>query len=209
VRALLLALCLPLGCSHDVLVGMNDPGAAGAGAGCVPVTCEGAIYACGDCVDNDGDGRVDADDPECFGACDDTEDSFYDGTVGPSAAACKQDCYFDRDTGSGNDGCHFSQKCDPLSADAQCAYDPSTTIPGTSSSCADLESEQTPDCLSVCLPLVPAGCDCFGCCEIPAGSGVFVWLGSTVDGVGSCDSESVGDGTRCRPCTPVPSCFRE
>src|SRR5690606_4250483 len=40
-----------------------------------PVDCGGTIYACGDGMDNDGDGFVDLLDPECTGPCDDDESS--------------------------------------------------------------------------------------------------------------------------------------
>jgi hypothetical protein len=43
---------------------------------CDPVPCGGAIGQCNDREDNDGDGLVDLDDPECTGPCDDDEGSF-------------------------------------------------------------------------------------------------------------------------------------
>lgn len=190
------------------------PGAAGAG-GCEPATCSGKIYACGDCIDNDMDGFVDADDSQCLGPCDATEDSFFGGIPGQNNSPCRQDCYFDSDTGPGNDDCYWSHRCDPLSlpddyppsGDMQCAYDEATNISGTAASCGELALEQTQVCRDTCLPFVPNGCDCFGCCELPAGSGQFVWLGSNSDGAGSCSEETLGDPTACRACTPVTSCY--
>ena len=217
------------GCGRDLQLGYSRPrfdadatssgGATQTDAevACRVTTCSGKIYACGDCLDNDGDGLIDAADPECLGPCDNTEDSYYGGLPGQNNAPCKQDCYFDQDTGSGNDGCHFSQKCDslsvapnyPPSGDAQCAYDPATSIPGTAATCAELLAQQSAACLEACLPLTPNGCDCFGCCELPARSGRFVWIGSTSGGIGSCDSAHLDDETLCKPCTPVKSCFNE
>lgn len=235
--ALLVGLMMPA-CGDTVDVGANGAdggqsggaaatggtdaggGAAGgtggvAGGNSGPIACQGHIYQCGDGVDNDGDGLIDAADPDCLGPCDNTEDSYYGGIPGQNNAPCRQDCYFDQDTGPGNDDCYWSQKCDPLSVapgyppsgDAQCAYDPAATIPGSGKSCADLESQQSQMCGDVCGKLTPNGCDCFGCCELPAGSGKYVWLGSTENGVGSCDAANVADPQKCKPCTPVPSCL--
>jgi hypothetical protein len=156
---------------------------------CVPLACGGAIRPCGDCEDNDEDGRVDASDPECLGPCDESESELQSGAVNVTGA-CRADCYFDLNSGSGDDRCGWSFRCDPLSVapdfdptgSAMCDHDPTLAI------CAG--SELGP-CLERCLPLTPNGCDCFGCCELPAGSGRFVWLGS-------------GDDQR--PCTPVPDC---
>src|SRR5437773_4343797 len=36
---------------------------------CFPATCQGKLYECGDCTDNDGDGKIDSEDPDCLGAC--------------------------------------------------------------------------------------------------------------------------------------------
>jgi hypothetical protein len=193
-------------------------GSVGGGGGGVPATtaaCQGHIYECGDLVDNDNDGLVDSLDPDCLGPCDDTEDSYFGGIPGQNNAPCRQDCYFDQDTGAGNDDCYWNHQCDPLSeppgyppsGDNKCAYDSSASTPGTSKSCDELYNAQSAACESYCKPLTPNGCDCFGCCELPAGSGKFVWLGSTVDLVGSCDRDHVGDPSACKPCTPVPSCL--
>ena len=170
------------------------------------------MYRCGDCLDNDGDGLVDSLDPECTGACDNTEDSFYSGIPGQNNAGCRQECYF---TIPGNNYCLWSQKCDPLtvapdyppSGDAQCAYDPAAKIPASTASCAELAVTQSAECLDYCRPLTPNGCDCFGCCELPADSGKFVWIGSTNRNAGSCQLGSLDDPTACHPCTPVTSCF--
>ena len=190
---------------------------SGGGAPCVPVSCQGHVYACGDCQDNDGDGLVDQDDPDCLGPCDNTEDSYFGGIPGQNNAPCKMDCYFDQDTGPGNDDCYWTHKCDPheVSPDyypehdvgAQCAYDENAKTPGTNKSCSELNDAQSDACMSYCGPLTPNGCDCFGCCELPAGSNKYVWLGSTINGAGSCDLANVGDPTKCQPCQPVKACL--
>jgi hypothetical protein len=218
-------------CSDDVEIGENSqlPAATGGSAGsggavgsggssgslqCIQRNCGSRLLACGDCDDNDKDGLIDAADSECLGACDDTEDSFNGGMVGNNTP-CRLDCYFDSDSGSGNDGCYWSHRCDslslapdfPPSADSRCAYDAGEMIPGAPASCDDLESSQSEMCREICGPLTPNGCDCFGCCEVPSGSQRFVWIGSTDNGVASCDRAHVDDPTKCRPCTPVMGCF--
>jgi len=190
--------------------------AGGSGGGeCHVTACQGKVFACGDCMDNDGDGLVDSKDPECTGPCDDTEDSFFGGIPGQNNAPCHEDCFFDQDTGSGNDQCFWNQACDQLSVapsyspsgDKRCSYDPAAKTPGTTASCTELEATQAAACLSYCRPLTPNGCDCFGCCELPADSGKFVWLGSSDKNAGTCNENTLSDPTACHPCTPVPSCF--
>lgn len=125
---------------------------------CVPLRCGGKPTACGDCEDNDGDGLIDAEDPDCYGACDDSETS-----LGGRARPCPTDaCFFDPDCGRGND--------------------------------------------SACAALVPNGCDCHGCCEVP-GLRVTVALGSTDDsGSFTCNGSLLGDPSACQPCELDPAC---
>lgn len=174
----------------------------GAVVACLPAPCAGRIRQCGDCIDNDGDGLVDADDPGCIGACDNSEDVYDLRIPGGDTATCQRDCYYDDDQGSGNDGCSYDQRCDPLSPDPErCPHTP----PGGSVRCPDTQPDR---CYRNCLPLVPNGCDCFGCCELPSGSGEWVFLGSP-DGSGArtCSPENIADRTVCRPCTPYPGCI--
>jgi hypothetical protein len=196
-----------------------DAGAqdAASDAGHPIVTCMGHVYQCGDGIDNDGDGLIDEADPDCLGPCDNTEDSYYGGIPGQAGPACDVDCYFDSNSGSGDDNCYWNHKCDPHEATppgapepaSKCAYDPKVNVSGTPLGCSQLEAEQSAQCHSFCGPLTPNGCDCFGCCELPAGSGKYVWLGSTdpVTKQGSCTIDVVGDPTKCEPCLPVPSCL--
>jgi hypothetical protein len=229
-----LAAAWVVGCGDDVEVGADNPdagtsgaGATGSGAdgsatggasgGAAIGECQGKVYQCGDLLDNDGDGLVDAQDPDCLGPCDNTEESYYGGIPGQNNAPCRQDCYFDQDTGPGNDECYWNHQCDkravapafPPSGDGKCFFDAQAKTAGTNASCAQLEAAQPAQCASYCGPLTPNGCDCFGCCELPAGGGNFVWLGSTVSNVGSCDRASLSDPEKCKPCTPVPSCLND
>ena len=187
----------------------------------VVAPCQGHIYECGDLVDNDGDGLLDSQDPDCLGPCDDTEDSYYGGISGQPGPLCFLDCYFDQDSGAGNDDCYWNHKCDPNEVapgyypesenGAMCAYDMTAMTPGTSGSCDELYMDQSAECLNYCLPLTPNGCDCFGCCELPAGGGEFVWLGSDAEGTkaGSCTMADVADPTKCEPCVPVAGCLND
>jgi len=178
-------------------------------AACEMVYCGKRISACGDCADNDRDGKVDMDDPECLSPCQAAEDTFANTMPGQGHGSCTLDCYFDQDNGLGNDDCEWSHICDSLSVAPDfppegmaCAYDPSHKFP-RGGTCATGQSDK---CRSVCAPLTPNGCDCFGCCEIP-GEARSVFIGS-VDEAGNptCDSAHISDKTRCKPCTPVPSC---
>jgi hypothetical protein len=178
---------------------------------CVNTSCRGKEYQCGNCSDDDADGLVDALDPDCLGPCDDDELGLSTGLSGTQAAACRQDCYFDGDAGPGNDKCEWSSSCDPLSVppnyppsgEARCNYGSNMGI-----DCAGLEATQPQTCLDACLPLVPNGCDCFGCCELPGGSGQYHFLG---DGRGAqgCQRETLDDPLACPPCTPVKSCLND
>ena len=95
--------------------GSGGAGAAG-GAPCQIVLCDkskGAMpYKCGDCIDNDGDSLIDAKDPECTGPCDNDEAFFAGELPGQSGGGCQRDCYFDGDSGNGNDKCDWSFTCD-------------------------------------------------------------------------------------------------
>lgn len=185
----------------------SDVGATGTSDGGVAVsdawvgnqpTCSGTVYACSDGKDNDGDGKVDAADGECVGPCDNDEASFATGISGDNKDACKQDCFFDGNSGQGDDGCEWNLKCDPLSPgatlDKSCPYDAAfQNCPAT----------QTQACVDNCRGLTPNGCDCFGCCQVSTGDRTFtVFLGS-----GTECSASAPD--KCTSCTPNPSCIND
>jgi hypothetical protein len=179
---------------------------------CTPATCQGKLYACGDCTDNDGDGRIDADDPACTGPCDNDEVGYANLVPDcfPGAGpACHRECFFDQDCGSGNDQCFWSSRCDQREPEGlKCAYDPAAPVLGTPASCAELMASQSDVCNSVCVPQLPNGCDCFGCCEVP-GLAWPVWLNShdLTTFEPTCNPSSLADPAKCRPCTIVPSCF--
>lgn len=194
--------------------GASGPGAAGGGASgggataeCVPVAC-GQIQQCGDCLDNDMDGLADASDPDCLGPCDNREDALFAGTSVRVNGTCDTDCYFDRNAGAGNDGCRWSYRCDPLAVAPDfppTGLERCSNVSSGDADCVMNESEQAL-CEAGCLPFTPNGCDCFGCCELPAGSDRFVWLGSENTDLGFCELATSADPALCRPCTPVPTC---
>lgn len=178
----------------------------------VIVNCTNQVFQCGDTIDNDGDGLVDWQDPDCLGPCDNTENGLHLGIPGGDGPACIVDCYWDSNSGSGNDGCYWNHSCDPLSPEgADCKYNANANTPGTPLTCDELLNKQPDTCLAVCPQLVPNGCDCFGCCVLYKGGKEYgpVWLG-TENPVGSkiysCTLDKLGapdQDVNCAPCTQV------
>jgi hypothetical protein len=190
-------------------------GSAGAGGALAcEAHCGSTVYPCGDCDDNDGDGLIDADDPECLGPCDATEGSLMLGIQGNDPGSCIADCAFDRGAAR-NDGCTYSHRCDelaiapsyPPTGRSMCEYDEDATIPGSGLTCSEMREVQPDACRELCLPLAPNGCDCFGCCEIPGRSQRYVWVGRDGADVDGCTDRTLDDPNACPPCTPVRSCF--
>lgn len=183
----------------------------GAQVVCYPTQCAGKLLACGDCQDNDGDGKVDWRDPECLGPCDNTEGpGLESGVGGTTGEQCGVDCYFDFGNGSGNDDCWWDHRCDQLEPELPgCPYD--AKLVG-SKKCPTKQSSQ---CTQKCLPFTPNGCDCFGCCTFPdlAGKGPgggagYVWIGAMdASNNSTCTLAAVTDPKKCPPCTPVPNCL--
>lgn len=159
--------------------------------------CAGTVYACGDGKDNDGDGLIDAQDPECVGPCDNDEGAFATGIAGDNVDGCKQDCFFDGNSGQG-EKCEWNLKCDPKNPGANlakaCPYDPAfKNCPGP----------QPQNCIDNCRPLTPNGCDCFGCCEVFAGGQKrLVYLGSGAD----CTAATP---EKCATCTQSTDCVND
>lgn len=151
------------------------------------VLCGTGLCACNDGMDNDSDGVTDLADPECVSAWDDDEASFATGISGDNRDGACQDCFFDGNSGSGNDGCYLPSQCliDGTPGKAK----------GICSSC-----EQTADCKSFCQAYTPNGCDCFGCCDVRVGGQVkhlMIKDGCQID----------GDTTQgCTECVPSTTC---
>jgi hypothetical protein len=165
-------------------------GGTGPGGNCTPGGTQ-----CTDCINNDGDGWIDSWDTECIGPLDNDEGSFATGIPGDNVDPCKQDCFFDGNSGQGDDGCLWELKCDPENPGApDCPYDPNAM------NCPEVNQQ----CIDFCLELTPNGCDCFGCCEITLkdGSSVTILIGAT-----GCTEETASDPTICKACTQVQDCL--
>ena len=166
----------------------------GAPGSCVPLKLpDGTSPQCANCTDDDGDGKVDYLDPECAGPLDNDEKTFGTGIPGDNQDACKQDCFFDGNSGQGDDKCEWNLKCDKAITTGECTYDPNfKNCPPT----------QSAECVKKCQKLSPNGCDCFGCCSVtlPGGGTKDVRLSST------CSLADLNDPVKCPPCTQVPSC---
>jgi hypothetical protein len=176
---------------------------------CIVAECAGKVYQCGDCIDNDADDKIDSEEAECWGPCDNNESGFKGNIPGQAHSPCNQvDCYFDSNSGAGYDQCNWSHSCDPSEPNpSACEYDPDTNIPGTGMDCEMAQQQQDPSCNEVCGPLTPNGCDCFGCCEIMVDDASYtVYLGSG-EGEGTCTMADVADPTKCSPCVQVESCL--
>lgn len=173
-----------------------DPGAADAGIseGCRPDGPE-----CDNCLDDDGDGLADGFDPHCISSLDDDESSFATGIPGDNRDAVKQDCFFDGDSGGGNDGCDLHVCCLLDLGGGPCPeefrpnqYDPAACTVGE-------------DCARNCGPLTPPGCDCFGCCTLCNDSGCSDVM--THPAVApECDVGAIDDPDRCPPCVQQTAC---
>jgi hypothetical protein len=178
----------------DVEPGAGDGGADG-GWGTPIVTIDAGVLYCGaqpcSCSngrDDDGDTLIDALDPECTGPADDVEDSLAIGVHGESEDVRCQDCFYDQNSGAGDDGCSRARTC---------RTDPSAGGAGACASC-----EVAPRCQDHCMPLAPNGCDCFGCCSVfRSGVSVDVLLVST------CTVAMLDDVAACPRCVPAPDCL--
>jgi hypothetical protein len=190
---------------HDTDADPTEPGE------CQMATCHGKIYQCGDCIDNDGDGLIDAADPSCWGSCDNNEAGWKGEIPGQqdNPTCERMSCYWNGNSGHGEAICLWTHTCDPEEP-MGCTYDPDAHFPDPQiNSCASLFAEQPEGCEEHCGPYTPNGCDCFGCCEIHVGGEVYTGYVGTEDaeGNGTCNVETADDPDKCHPCTPVESCF--
>lgn len=122
-----------------------------------PGMCPTGITQCSDGVDNDNDQMVDAADIECTSPCDDDEGSFATGTSGDNRDPFWQDCFFDGNSGAGNDGCRYNTCC---------LYPPGNANACTQQQLDSGACDVSQQCVDVCAPAAPPGCDCFGCCTV-------------------------------------------
>jgi hypothetical protein len=163
-------------------------GVSGAAGGVAIVDGGKATYGstqCTDGLDNDGDGLIDAADPECTGPLDNDESSFATGIPGDNVDPKWQDCFFDGNSGGGDDGCRYSTDC--LTG----------AIPQTDKNC-----QTSQKCQDFCKRLVPNGCDCFGCCAItlPGGGTKNTFISN------GCSIANINDPVKCPPCVQSATC---
>ncbi|HEX2871609.1 MAG TPA: hypothetical protein VHP33_10140 [Polyangiaceae bacterium] len=161
---------------------LNGVGGTLQGTGGIVAT---GTTACSDGKDNDGDDLIDGFDPECTGPADNDEGTFATGIPGDNRDPKWQDCFFDGNSGAGNDKCRYATGC--LTGE----------LPADDADCA-----LTDACLKYCAPLTPNGCDCFGCCtvQLPSGDTVDIQTAS------SCSLDQVGDEDVCPRCVKSDAC---
>jgi hypothetical protein len=149
------------------------------------VLCGSALCACNNGVDDDDDGKSDGFDEECTGALDNDEGTFATGIPGDNSDPKWQDCFFDGNSGAGDDHCRYHADC--LTG----------VLPASDPGCAVSD-----ECHDFCSARTPNGCDCFGCCtvELDDSSSVHVLIG------GTCSLENVRDPASCPLCTPSAAC---
>ncbi|HEX6274684.1 MAG TPA: hypothetical protein VFZ53_16695 [Polyangiaceae bacterium] len=147
--------------------------------------CSTGGCICNNGLDDDGDGLVDGLDPECTGPLDDDEGSFSTGIPGDNRDPKWQDCFFDGNSGAGDDKCRYSTDC----------------LYGTLSQ-DDPDCQASQACIDYCRRLTPNGCDCFGCCTVQDldGSELDVVIG------GSCSLDTLDDESVCVRCTKTTEC---
>ncbi len=152
---------------------------------------------CSNGRDDDGDGLPDYLDPECVGPLDDDESSFATGIPGDNIDACKHDFFFDGNSGMGDDKCLWQLQCDPMNTNAACPYDPQYAAQHATE--CSVSSSQSQDCVNRCRPLVPNGCDCFGCCQVPG-------VNHPIRIAAGCTAADFNNPAKCPACTIVTQC---
>ena len=159
----------------------------------------GSTYQCNDGIDNNGNGQVDMADPYCTSPWYDNDESSFKISI-PGMVPNQPrslDCWFDGDTGNGNDGCQIHACCDitgPCPADLQPQYFNPT------------QCQVSTTCRDTCAPLTKPGCDCFGCCQIcaPGTSCIDVFINDAISP--DCTLENLSDPAKCRRCVRHPDC---
>jgi hypothetical protein len=172
----------------------SQPSADGAtladGASALDAPATG-VTQCSNGRDDDGDGKIDGSDPECSGPADNDESSFGTGIPGDNRDADCQDCFFDGNSGAGDDHCAYATSClttgQPTSGNGMCAT-----------------CEASEQCLRAggCRDATPNGCDCYGCCSVQVSptESVNVLLSST------CSLSNIDDTAACQRCVQATDC---
>ncbi len=151
---------------------------------------------CSNCLDDDGDGLTDGFDPHCISAADNDEASFATGIPGDNQDRQWQDCFFDGNSGGGDDGCRYHTCCilgDACPADLRRGFDPAR------------HCNISTECIENCLPGATPGCDCFGCCTIHV-DGIPYTVYTNPALAPNCTLDVIDDPALCPPCTPTEDC---
>ncbi len=193
--------------------GGNGGGDGPGGGGMLPPGCTGPDTTkpqCSNCIDDDGDGWIDSFDLECTGPSDDLEGSFATGIPGDNIDAVKQDCFFDGNSGAGDDGCDIHVCCllgamtvQECPADlGQNQYDPMDCPPPIGT------KPLSQQCIMNCGQLTPPGCDCFGCCTLcnPNNPSECYDIATNPATSPGCNAGTLADPNICKRCTKVTSC---
>jgi hypothetical protein len=206
---------LLVACGHH-MAGAGDPGgnADGGVGGSIDAPmfsgmCNPGGPQCSNCKDDDNDGKPDGFDLQCTGPNDNDESSFGTGIPGDNMDPVEQDCFFDGDSGAGNDRCNIHVCCllgattttdcpDNLGRNK---YHPEDCPPPIGTRPLDAM------CIKTCGKLAPPGCDCFACCTIfDAASGHFVDIDINPAVSPDCTPATLSDPTRCLRCTKNEQC---
>jgi hypothetical protein len=160
----------------------SNSATSGSASGGVAAT---GVTACSNGKDDDGDGLIDGFDPECTGARDDDEGTYATGIPGDNRDPKWQDCFFDGNSGAGDDNCRYATGC--LTGELE-PDDKNCTL--------------TDACIEFCAPLTPNGCDCFGCCTVQTKDGETVDIQTSA----SCSLDKVDDTEACPRCEKSDAC---
>jgi hypothetical protein len=187
----------------------GSTGGDGGGTGTIdaPPSCTSAGTQCSNCIDDDGDGKIDGFDPECTGLLDNDEATFGTAIPGDNIDPIQQDCFFDGNSGGGDDGCNVHVCC-LLGAKTQAdcpadlqpnKYNPADCPPPIGT------KPLSQMCIDVCGKLTPPGCDCFGCCTICNSTGCYdIDINPAVSP--NCTTDTLADPTICKQCIQVTTC---
>ena len=185
--------------------GDGDAGGDGDGDG-GSATCTPGSSQCSDCVDNDGDGDIDGADIHCTSLADNDEASFETGLPGDNKDQKNQDCFFDGDSGDGNDGCNVHICCLLGATSAQECSDFGDQFGFTENNFnPNTDCTVSQQCIDVCQPSTTPGCDCFGCCTLCNGTECKTVLTDPLVAP-DCDKDTLNDPNSCPECTQVTEC---
>jgi hypothetical protein len=215
--AALVASLLWLGCKSDPPAVGGDGGGRDAAVivdgprpDGVPPGCDGPVAGapqCSNCIDDDGDGLVDSFDVECTTPLDHIESSFRVGLPHEDLDRPYQDCFFDDNSGAGDDGCYIHVCCllGAMTA-ADCPIGASQYDPGDCPAPIGTTPLVQP-CADRCGALALPGCDCFGCCTLcdPVTNECHDIATHPTLSPG-CTLQTISEPDLCARCTQVPSC---